>query len=76
MWVSVLMTYPATIAIIAETFGQYLMEGLRQSYDIEPSLQPVVQKLFGISLLCELNNYSPMLHFYASRRMLPNKLVT
>uniref|UniRef100_A0A0K0DBL0 Amino acid permease/ SLC12A domain-containing protein n=1 Tax=Angiostrongylus cantonensis TaxID=6313 RepID=A0A0K0DBL0_ANGCA len=30
MFVSVLLTYPATIAIIAETFGQYLIEGLKQ----------------------------------------------
>nr|CAD2132441.1 unnamed protein product [Meloidogyne enterolobii] len=28
MWVSVLMTYPATIAVISETFGQYLLEGV------------------------------------------------
>ncbi|KAI1710819.1 amino acid permease domain-containing protein [Ditylenchus destructor] len=51
MWVSVLMTYPATIAIIAETFGQYLLEGLRQSYEIPAHLLPTCQKLFGITLL-------------------------
>lgn len=53
MWVSVLMTYPATIAIISETFGQYLLQGFLQSYDIEKSLIPVAQKLFGITLICK-----------------------
>uniref|UniRef100_A0A1I8ABX1 AA_permease domain-containing protein n=1 Tax=Steinernema glaseri TaxID=37863 RepID=A0A1I8ABX1_9BILA len=51
MWVSVLMTYPATIAIISETFGQYLIEGLRQLYDIDDYWAPIAQKLFGFSLL-------------------------
>ncbi|KAK0424539.1 hypothetical protein QR680_008715 [Steinernema hermaphroditum] len=51
MWVSVLMTYPATIAIISETFGQYLIEGLRQVYDIDDYWAPIAQKLFGFSLL-------------------------
>ncbi|CAD5206642.1 unnamed protein product [Bursaphelenchus okinawaensis] len=51
MWVSVLMTYPATIAIISETFGQYLIEGLSQTYQIETDMKPLLQKLFGISLL-------------------------
>lgn len=51
MFVSVLMTYPATIAIIAETFGQYLIEGLKQVYDIDEEWVPVAQKLFGFSLL-------------------------
>ncbi|CAI4229979.1 unnamed protein product [Auanema sp. JU1783] len=51
MWVSVLMTYPATIAIIAQTFGQYLTEGLKQYYDIDEDLIPLCQKLFGFSLL-------------------------
>jgi hypothetical protein len=52
MWVSVLMTYPATIAIMSETFGQYLLEGLRQYYDIDEDLVPTAQKLFGFVLLC------------------------
>ncbi|KIH62831.1 hypothetical protein ANCDUO_06884 [Ancylostoma duodenale] len=51
MFVSVLMTYPATIAIIAETFGQYLIEGLRQVYEIDDDWAPMAQKLFGFSLL-------------------------
>uniref|UniRef100_A0A914MUL7 Amino acid transporter n=1 Tax=Meloidogyne incognita TaxID=6306 RepID=A0A914MUL7_MELIC len=51
MWVSVLMTYPATIAVISETFGQYLLEGLRQTYVIDPKLAPIAQKCFGITLL-------------------------
>ncbi|XGW24375.1 hypothetical protein V3C99_006075 [Haemonchus contortus] len=51
MFVSVLMTYPATIAIISETFGQYLVEGLRQVYDIDDEWAPLAQKLFGFSLL-------------------------
>ncbi|GMR52305.1 hypothetical protein PMAYCL1PPCAC_22500 [Pristionchus mayeri] len=51
MWVSVLMTYPATIAIIAETFGQYLIEGLKQYYAIDEEIAPTAQKLFGFSLL-------------------------
>ncbi|CAI5440432.1 unnamed protein product [Caenorhabditis angaria] len=51
MWVSVLMTYPATIAICSETFGQYLMEGLKQYYDIDEDWVPICQKLFGFSLL-------------------------
>uniref|UniRef100_A0A7I4XU51 Large neutral amino acids transporter small subunit 2 n=1 Tax=Haemonchus contortus TaxID=6289 RepID=A0A7I4XU51_HAECO len=51
MFVSVLMTYPATIAIISETFGQYLVEGLRQVYDIDDDWAPLAQKLFGFSLL-------------------------
>lgn len=52
MWVSCLMTYPSTIAIIMETFGQYLVQGLQQSYEIDEAMVPVAQKLFGISLLC------------------------
>ncbi|KAJ1347319.1 hypothetical protein KIN20_002351 [Parelaphostrongylus tenuis] len=51
MFVSVLMTYPATIAIIAETFGQYLIEGLKQVYEIDDEWVPIAQKLFGFSLL-------------------------
>ncbi|EPB68319.1 amino acid permease [Ancylostoma ceylanicum] len=51
MFVSVLMTYPATIAIIAETFGQYLIEGLKQVYEIDDDWAPLAQKLFGFSLL-------------------------
>ncbi|ETN85544.1 hypothetical protein NECAME_01435 [Necator americanus] len=51
MFVSVLMTYPATIAIIAETFGQYLIEGLKQVYEIDDEWAPLAQKLFGFSLL-------------------------
>ncbi|KAK6050352.1 hypothetical protein COOONC_12144, partial [Cooperia oncophora] len=51
MFVSVLMTYPATIAIISETFGQYLIEGLKQVYDIDDEWAPLAQKLFGFSLL-------------------------
>ncbi|KAI3413853.1 hypothetical protein GPALN_011331 [Globodera pallida] len=51
MWVSVLMTYPATIAIITETFGQYLMEGLRHTYAVPAEWVPVAQKCFGIALL-------------------------
>ncbi|CCD68122.1 Amino Acid Transporter [Caenorhabditis elegans] len=51
MWVSVLMTYPATIAICAETFGQYLIEGLKQYYEIDDALVPTCQKLFAYSLL-------------------------
>ncbi|KAL3117249.1 hypothetical protein niasHT_007652 [Heterodera trifolii] len=51
MWVSVLMTYPATIAVIAETFGQYLMEGLRHFYAVPAEWAPVAQKCFGIALL-------------------------
>ncbi|KAK5965043.1 Amino Acid Transporter [Trichostrongylus colubriformis] len=51
MFVSVLMTYPATIAIISETFGQYLVEGLKQVYDIDDDWAPLAQKLFGFSLL-------------------------
>ncbi|CAD6184087.1 unnamed protein product [Caenorhabditis auriculariae] len=51
MWVSVLMTYPATIAICAETFGQYLIEGLRQYYEIDDDWAPACQKLFAFSLL-------------------------
>lgn len=53
MWVSVLMTYPATIAIISETFGQYLLKGLQQSYQISLEILPLTEKLFGISLLCK-----------------------
>ncbi|KAI6234438.1 Amino acid permease [Aphelenchoides fujianensis] len=51
MWVSVLMVYPACIAVISESFGQYLLEGLRQSYEIDEEWLPIAQKLFGISLL-------------------------
>uniref|UniRef100_A0A0K0DTX7 AA_permease domain-containing protein n=1 Tax=Strongyloides stercoralis TaxID=6248 RepID=A0A0K0DTX7_STRER len=51
MWVSVLMTYPATIAIISETFGQYLIEGLKQVYDIDSNYLQLLQKLFAFSLL-------------------------
>ncbi|CAD5209629.1 unnamed protein product [Bursaphelenchus xylophilus] len=34
-----------------ETFGQYLLEGLSQTYDIPKDMQPTLQKVFGISLL-------------------------
>ena len=46
------MTYPATIAIVAETFGQYLLEGIRQYTEVEESYVPLIQKLLGFSLLC------------------------
>uniref|UniRef100_A0A7E4UPJ2 AA_permease domain-containing protein n=1 Tax=Panagrellus redivivus TaxID=6233 RepID=A0A7E4UPJ2_PANRE len=51
MWVSVLMTYPATIAIVAETFGQYLVEGIKQYIEITDDVAPTVQKMFGFALL-------------------------
>lgn len=62
MWVSVLMTYPATIAIISETFGQYLIQGLQQSYEIDEALVPVAQKLFGTSLLCMVTLFELFWH--------------
>lgn len=49
MFVSVLMTYPATIAIIAETFGQYLIEGLKQVTEPVASFDPAIQLNFTIS---------------------------
>ncbi|VDL71809.1 unnamed protein product [Nippostrongylus brasiliensis] len=73
MFVSVLMTYPATIAIIAETFGQYLIEGLKQVYDIDDQWAPLAQKLFGFRWKSNLrdpmkgSNYKPgdlILGFY------------
>lgn len=50
------MTYPATIAIIAESFGQYLVEGLQQVYDIDEDNRLIVQKMFGIALLCKFKS--------------------
>uniref|UniRef100_A0AC35U130 AA_permease domain-containing protein n=1 Tax=Rhabditophanes sp. KR3021 TaxID=114890 RepID=A0AC35U130_9BILA len=51
MWVSVLMTYPATVAIISETFGQYIVEGLSIYICIPEEYAPLCQKLFGFSLM-------------------------
>ncbi|VDM85719.1 unnamed protein product, partial [Strongylus vulgaris] len=65
MFVSVLMTYPATIAIIAETFGQYLIEGLKQVYEIDEDWIPLAQKLFGFILVTWMNFFS--LSRFASR---------
>ncbi|KJH53293.1 amino acid permease [Dictyocaulus viviparus] len=71
MFVSVLMTYPATIAIIAETFGQYLVEGLKQVYDIDDDWTPLAQKLFGFSLLMsfEFIYFMGWCMFRSSRRI-------
>ncbi len=53
MWVSVLITYPATLAILAETFGQYVIEGVRQVICIDEAYGSCAERLIGFALLCE-----------------------
>ncbi|CAJ0964086.1 unnamed protein product, partial [Mesorhabditis belari] len=66
MWVSVLMTYPASAAVQAQTFGQYIVEGF--SISLHGVWQEVVTRSTGfivLALLTLLNFYS--LEKYAAR---------
>uniref|UniRef100_A0A914W4D9 Uncharacterized protein n=1 Tax=Plectus sambesii TaxID=2011161 RepID=A0A914W4D9_9BILA len=51
MWVSILLTYPATIAVQAETFGEYILTGIDPLLCVDQAYRNIVQKLLGFSLL-------------------------
>uniref|UniRef100_A0A914VEG1 Uncharacterized protein n=1 Tax=Plectus sambesii TaxID=2011161 RepID=A0A914VEG1_9BILA len=51
MWVSVLLTYPAVLAIQAEAFGEYLVEGLQPIICFDGPNVIYAKKLLGFALL-------------------------
>ena len=51
MWVGVLLTYPASVAIQAQTFGRYLVEGFSPLYKLDPSYETFVETGIGLLLL-------------------------
>uniref|UniRef100_A0A914VVZ4 Uncharacterized protein n=1 Tax=Plectus sambesii TaxID=2011161 RepID=A0A914VVZ4_9BILA len=56
MWVSVILTYPATAAIQAETFGEYLIEAIKPLLcHIDDDKVIYAQKLLGFALLCKFS---------------------
>ncbi|CAI4230144.1 unnamed protein product [Auanema sp. JU1783] len=54
MWVSCLVTYPASAAVQAQTFGQYLMGGLSPLFTLESFWNSVAERLIGLVLLIAL----------------------
>ncbi|CAD6189349.1 unnamed protein product [Caenorhabditis auriculariae] len=61
MWVGVLMSYPASAAIQAHTFGQYIVAGLAPVVPIDPQWQELVERGLGFALILLLT----VLNFYA-----------
>ena len=53
MWISTLMTFPASAAIEAETFGSYLVAGLKPIICVRHDYEKYAVKLLGFTLLCK-----------------------
>jgi hypothetical protein len=53
MWVSVILTYPATAAVQAGTFGEYMVQAIKPLVCIEDAHVAWAKKLLGFALLCE-----------------------
>jgi hypothetical protein len=51
MWVSVLLTYPASGAVQALTFGQYAMQGLAPIATLNPPYHAIAERGLGLLLL-------------------------
>uniref|UniRef100_A0A915CDG0 Uncharacterized protein n=1 Tax=Parascaris univalens TaxID=6257 RepID=A0A915CDG0_PARUN len=61
MWVCVIITFPASIAIQAQTFGQYVVEGIAPLFKLDEPYAEIASKTLGILLLVGivwLNFYS------------------
>uniref|UniRef100_A0A0N5ALR5 Y+L amino acid transporter 2 n=1 Tax=Syphacia muris TaxID=451379 RepID=A0A0N5ALR5_9BILA len=59
MWVGVLLTYPASVAVQAVTFGRYIVEGFAPIYKPEPAYETVVVKVnFFPALIIWINFHS------------------
>ena len=54
MWMCSLLSFPATAAIQAETFGAYVIEGVLKPQNIQllEEYKVYAQKLLGFALLC------------------------
>ncbi|CAD6196187.1 unnamed protein product [Caenorhabditis auriculariae] len=68
MWVGVLMSYPASAAVQAQTFGQYVVAGLAPVWELEQPWQEILERGLGfglIILLTILNLYA--IDKYAAR---------
>nr|CDJ95508.1 Amino acid permease-associated region domain containing protein [Haemonchus contortus] len=61
MWVSVFVTYPASAAVQAMTFGQYIINGLSPVLSIDPTWHDFTERSMGYTLLVVL----VVLNFYA-----------
>uniref|UniRef100_A0A914W1X8 Uncharacterized protein n=1 Tax=Plectus sambesii TaxID=2011161 RepID=A0A914W1X8_9BILA len=72
MWVSILLTYPATIAVQAETFGEYILTGIDPLLCVDQAYRNIVQKLLGFSLLYEkIFNIEQAHNHQNDRQLLP-----
>uniref|UniRef100_A0A9J2PB04 Amino acid permease/ SLC12A domain-containing protein n=1 Tax=Ascaris lumbricoides TaxID=6252 RepID=A0A9J2PB04_ASCLU len=61
MWVGVIITFPASVAVQAQTFGQYVVEGLAPLFQLDEPYAEITRKALGILLLVGivwLNFYS------------------
>ncbi|PIO66130.1 hypothetical protein TELCIR_12172 [Teladorsagia circumcincta] len=64
MWVSVFVTYPASAAVQALTFGQYIVNGMAPLWSLEPGWHEFMERALGFTLLTVLI----VLNFYALDR--------
>ncbi|KAK6054698.1 hypothetical protein COOONC_07797, partial [Cooperia oncophora] len=64
MWVSVFVTYPASAAVQAMTFGQYIVNGMEPVWSLGPEWHEFMERALGYTLLVVLI----VLNFYALDR--------
>ncbi|WKX88570.1 hypothetical protein Q1695_008315 [Nippostrongylus brasiliensis] len=64
MWVSVFVTYPASAAVQAQTFGQYIVNGVAPLIALESGWHEFTERIVGYTLLVILTT----LNFYSIDR--------
>ncbi|VDK83059.1 unnamed protein product [Cylicostephanus goldi] len=64
MWVSVFVTYPASAAVQALTFGQYIVNGISPALAIPSPWNEITERILGYSIVVVLT----FLNFYAIDR--------
>ncbi|CAJ0595993.1 unnamed protein product [Cylicocyclus nassatus] len=64
MWVSVFITYPASAAVQALTFGQYIVNGISPALAIGSPWHEITERILGYSIVVILT----FLNFYAIDR--------
>ncbi|VDL80417.1 unnamed protein product, partial [Nippostrongylus brasiliensis] len=64
MWVSVFVTYPASAAVQAQTFGQYIVNGVAPLIALESGWHEFTERVVGYTLLVILTT----LNFYSIDR--------
>ena len=65
MWVSVILTYPASAAVGIETFGEYVLTALSPVVCIQPEYRAIAKKLCGFLMICRVLTYFFRLPFFS-----------